>query len=148
MESTYLRPARDTAGAMSQENVEIVERAFDAFSTGGVEACLPSFSPDVVVYPFPEWPQQAAYRGHDGLRAVLAEWMDNFDDFAFHVHEFREVGDKVVLLGETFGRIKGSAVPIRQPLGGVYSNFRDGKIGESRNFLTWDEALEAAGPRE
>jgi ketosteroid isomerase-like protein len=42
---------------MSGENVEIVERAFDAFSTGGVEACLPSFSPDLVVYPFPEWPR-------------------------------------------------------------------------------------------
>lgn len=133
---------------MSQENVEVVERAFEAFSTGGVEACVPSFSPDVVVYPFPEWPQQAAYRGHDGLRAVLAEWMDNFDDFAFHIREVRAVGDMVLLRGETFGRIRGSAVPIRQPLGAVYSHFRDGQIGESRNFLTWAEALEAAGLRE
>jgi ketosteroid isomerase-like protein len=133
---------------MSEENVEVVERAFDAFSAGGVEACMPWFSPDVVVYPFPEWPQQTEYRGHDGLRAVLAEWMDNFDNFGFHVHEVREVGDRVLMLGETFGRIKGSAVPIRQPLGAVYSNFRDGQIGEGRNFLTWDEALEAAGLSE
>jgi hypothetical protein len=60
----------------------------------------------------------------------------------------REVGDRVLLLGETFGRIKGSAVPIRQPLGAVYSHFRDGQIGEGRNFLTWDQAREAAGLRE
>ena len=82
------------------------------------------------------------------MRTVLAEWMDNFDDFEFHVHEVRDVGDRVLLLGETFGRIKGSGVPIRQPLGAVYSNFRDGQIGEGRNFLTWDEALEAAGLSE
>ena len=78
------------------------------------------------------------------MRAVLAEWMDNFDDFEFRVHEVREVGDSVLLLGETVGRIKGSGVPIRQPLGAVYS-IRDSQIGECRNFLTWDEALEAAG---
>ena len=133
---------------MSEENVEIVKRTFDAFATGGVEACLPGFSPEVVIYPFPEWPQQTEYRGHGGVRAVLAEWMDNFDDFEFHVREVREVGDSVLLFGETAGRIKGSGVPIRHPFGAVFSSFRDGQIGEGRNFLTWDEALEAAGLSE
>jgi hypothetical protein len=28
--------------------------------------------------------------------------------------------------------------------GRAFSNFRDGQIGENRNFLTWDETLEAA----
>ena len=133
---------------MSEENVEVVKRTFDAFSADGVEACLPGFSPDVVIYPFPEWPQQSEYRGHDGLRRLLAEWIDNFDDFAFHVHEVREVGDRVLLLGETAGRIKGSGMPIRQPFGVVFSTFRNGQIGEGRNFLTWDETLEAAGLSE
>ena len=54
----------------------------------------------------------------------------------------------MLVLAETFGRIKGSGVPIRQPLGMVSSDFRDGKIGENRNFLTWQEALEAVGLRE
>jgi hypothetical protein len=61
------------------------------------------------------------------------------------VREVRRVGDRVVVLGETVGRIKGSGVPIRQPIGTVYSDFRDGRIGEGRNFLTWREALEAVG---
>jgi uncharacterized protein len=133
---------------MSRDNVDLVKRTFDAFSSGGVEACLPGFSPDAVIYPFAEWPQSTEYRGHDGLRKLLAEWTDNFDDFAFHVHEVREVGDRVLLLGETTGRIKGSGMPIRQPFGAVFSSFRDGQIGEGHNFLTWDEALEAAGLRE
>ena len=113
-----------------------------------MEAILTCFAPDAVHYSFPEWAGQAAYRGPDGLLALLAEWTDNFDDFEFDVREFREAGDRVVMLGEMVGRIKGSGVPIRQPFGAAYSDFREGQIGEARNFLTWREALEAVGLSE
>jgi len=133
---------------MSQENVEIVRGAYDAFAAGGVEMTKAFFAPDCVHYPFPEWVGQSKYRGSEGLGRLLAEWIDNFDDFRFEVGEIRQAGDSVLMLGETVGRIKGSGVPIRQPLGAVYSDFRDGQIGEAHNFLTWREALEAVGLRE
>ncbi len=133
---------------MSKENVEIVRKAYEAFAAGGVEATGASFAPDAVHHAYPEWVTQSEYRGPDGLRTMLAEWTDNFDDFEFEVRELRGVGGSVVMLGETVGRIKGSDVPIRQPLGAVYSDFRDGQIGEARNFLTWREALEAVGLSE
>src|SRR5436189_2215126 len=125
---------------MSQENVEVVRQGFEAFATGGVEAALASFAPDVVLYAFPEWPGPSEYRDHDGMRALMAEWSENFDDFEMEVHEIREVGDRVLLLAETVGRIKGARVPIRQPFGAFYWDFRNGQIGETRNFLTWREA--------
>jgi len=129
---------------MSGENVEVVRRAFEAFNQGGVEAALPCFAPNIVSYPFREWPTASVYRGHDGMRALLAEWTENFDDFELQISEIRQVGERVLVLAETVGRIKGSRVPIRQPFGALYWNFRDGQIGETRNFLTWREALEAA----
>ena len=52
------------------------------------------------------------------------------------------MGDRVLSLGETAGRIKGSGVPIRQPIGAVYSDFRGGTVGEFRNFLSWRQALD------
>ncbi len=130
---------------MSQENVEIVRRVYETYAAGGVEAALPCFAPDIVLYTFPEWPGPSEYRGHEGLRALMAERTENFDDFELEVHEVREVGARVVALAELVGRIKGSGVPIRQPFGAVYWDFRNGQIGEGRNFLTWREALEAAG---
>ena len=133
---------------MSEENVEIAKRLNDKFAAGGIEAALTSFADDVVAYPFPEWIEQSEYRGHDGLRALIAVWTDNFDEFELHAHEVREVGDSVLILGETAGRIKDSGVPIRQPVGIVYSDFRDGRIGKSRNFLTWAQALNAVGLSE
>ena len=133
---------------MSEENVEIVRQAHEAFAAGGVEATRPFWAPDLLLYSYPEWAGPAQYRGHEGLRAVLAEWTENFDFFEIEICEIREAGDSVVMLGETVGQIKGSSAPIRHPLGTVYSEFRDGRIGQSRNFLTWSEALEAAGLRE
>src|SRR5450755_3306505 len=120
---------------MSQENVELVKRGYAAFAAGGVEALVVLFAPDVLMYPFPEWVEQSEYRGYDGVRKIMAVWIENFDDFTLEVCEVRDLGDRVLMLGATAGRIKGSGVPIQQPLGTVFSDFRDGKIGETRNFL-------------
>ena len=133
---------------MSEDNVEIAKLAYERFAAGGIDAALSSFADDVVAYPFPEWIEQSEYRGHDGMRALIAVWTDNFDEFEFQNHEIREVGESVVILGETAGRIKDSGVPIQQPLGVVYSDFRDGRIGMARNFLTWRQALDAIGLSE
>jgi ketosteroid isomerase-like protein len=133
---------------VSQENLEIVRRAYEAFAAGGFDAVAPFFAPDAVHHAYPEWVSESEYRGPDGLRTLVAEGTDNFDGFEFDVREIRQVGDNVLMLGETVGQIKGSGVPIRQPLGAVYSDFRDGQIGEVRNFLPWREALEAVGLRE
>ncbi len=129
---------------MSEENVEIAKLAHDKFAAGGIDAALSCFADDVVAHPFPQWIEQSAYRGHDGLRALIGIWTDNFDEFELHTREVHEVGDSVLILGEIAGRIKNSAAPIRQSLGVVYSDFRDGRIGKIRNFLTWHQALEAA----
>ena len=55
------------------------------------------------MHPFPEWVEESEYRGHDGARTLIAVWTDNFDEFEFHIHEFREVGERVLVLGETAG---------------------------------------------
>jgi|SRR5262245_8936116 len=133
---------------MSEENVEVVRSAYKAFAEGGVEAAMPMFAPDLVMYPFPEWTERAAYRGHDGLRALLAEWTENFDGFELAVSEFKEIDDMVLVLAETVGWIKNSQVPIRQPIGTICSDFQDGRIGTGRSFLTWPQALKAAGLSE
>jgi hypothetical protein len=98
---------------MSQENLELAKRAQDLFEAGGIEAALVCFAPDVIAYPFPEWVEESEYRGHDGLRALIALWTDNFDEFEIHEDEFR-----------------------------------DGLIGETRNFLTWRKALDTVGLSE
>ena len=134
---------------MSQEHVELVRRAGDAWNSGGIEALLEFYPEDVVWYPFPDAPESAGgFHGHDGIRDVMRGWNDSFDEYSVATDELREHGDKVVGLGAISGRIRGSDVPVRQPMGTIAWDFRGGKIGKTRFFPSWEEALEAVGLSE
>jgi ketosteroid isomerase-like protein len=133
---------------VSEENVEAIRRGFHALRVGGVEALLPFFTTDVVMHPFPEWPDDPVYRGYDGARKLIAAWTDNFEDWGIDVREIRAAGTRVVALTEMTGQIKGSGVPIRQPMGAVFSEIHENTAGEVHFFLTWLEALKAVGLEE
>jgi ketosteroid isomerase-like protein len=130
---------------VSQENVQLIRAAFDAFAADGLDAALPFFAPDCVWHPSDHWVDGSASRGHDGIRALVAAWDENFDDFRWNVHDIRDAQDRVVVLTHMTGRIKDSGLPLSQPLGLVASDFRGETFGDVQVFATWDEALEAVG---
>ena len=135
---------------MSQENVEVVRAAFEVYATRGIDALLEEhLPPDGVWYTAPEWIEAPEYRGHEGVRKLLSVFPDTFDDWTLDVIELRDAGDSVVALIEHGGKLKGTNTPVRQPMGIVYSDFREGGlVGEARTFQSWQEALEAAGLSE
>jgi ketosteroid isomerase-like protein len=128
---------------MSQENVELVRNAFRAFSAGGLEAVLRFFAPDCVWHPTDRWPEDPAYRGHEGMRKLGAAFSENFDRWGHELRRTRDAGDQVIALSEMSGQIKDSGDPISQAIVLVVADFRDETFGEVRGFATWREALEA-----
>ena len=88
------------------------------------------------------------FHGHDGIRELAAGWSDSFDSYRLVTHQFRDLGDTVVALGEMVGVIKGSNATVRQPMGSVVTDFHGGRIGETRFFLSWEATLEAVGLSE
>ena len=122
---------RDTARAMADGYVETVREAFEVLNTRGVESLLEDFvAPDGVWYTAPEWVEGSEYHGHDGLRFLLSVWTDYFDDWSVDMIELRDTGEgSVVALIEHGGKIKGTDVPIRQPMGCVISNPHEGANG-------------------
>lgn len=131
---------------MSQENVELVRGAAEAWAEGGLEAILAFYPEDVVWFPFPDAPEnQDGFRGHAGIREVMDGWFESFDDYEAWTDEIRDCGDEVVALGAMSGTMKGSRLRVEQPLGSVAWDFRNGKIGKVRWFPSWKAALEAAG---
>jgi len=133
---------------MSEESVEVLRRAFDAFASEGAEGMMAFVSPDVVVHPFPEWMEKPVYYGHDGFRELLSGWTEGFEEYTPTVSEFRDAGNGVVVwLGHNTGKIRGANIPIKQPVGGVH-RFQDGLLVEASYYMTWPEALEAAGLSE
>jgi uncharacterized protein len=99
---------------MSQENVEIARQMYDAFNRGDVDGCLSAISADV------EWHEAATlfdrgvYRGHDGIRRLIAENMELWSNFRAEIEEIFDAGnDVVVALGHFTGEIGGIGVRIR-----------------------------------
>ncbi len=130
---------------MSQENLEIVKESLAAYADGGIEVLLPFLRRDVVCYPYPEWVEEGVYRGHDDFRKVATIWTDTFDGFRVEFDELQDHGSRVVALGTIGGLIKVTGAPLREPVGVVYSGFRNGLIGEMHFFTTRQQALKAVG---
>jgi ketosteroid isomerase-like protein len=130
---------------MSEENVELVRKGFEAYSARGIEALLDFATEDGVWHTAPEFIDAPEFRGHEGLRSLFSVFTDHFDDWTVDVIEVRDAGDSVVALIEHGGMIKGTDTPLRQPMGVVFSDFRHGRAGRFDAYQTWREALQAAG---
>jgi ketosteroid isomerase-like protein len=124
---------------MSQENVEIVRR----FLRADVDEALPYADAGIVWNPIEELPTQ----GHDAVRASLAHWKAEWDDYKVMPEEFVDLGDRVVVTVRLRGRGRGSGIEIDARFYDVYT-LHDGKIVRMDQFTERAEALEAAGPAE
>ena len=128
---------------MPDENVAIVRSAIDAFNTDGLDGLIAFGREDMVTYPIPEWIEDDEYRGHDGLRRVLA-WQYTFDRLVWEPLDVRAVGPHVVIHARLLGEAK-TGGEIEQEFGALSTEIREQQGRRARFFRTWREALDAAG---
>jgi hypothetical protein len=116
----------------------------------GIETLLALYAPDLVCYPAQGWVEgDAVCHGHDGFRRLSAVWLEKVDDVSFAIDDVRDLHERVLVLATFSGRSKDTGAPVSQPFGVINSDIRaDGKVGEARFFLTWQEAVDAAGLAE
>jgi ketosteroid isomerase-like protein len=124
---------------MSRENVEIVRR----FLNVGVDEALTYADPGIVWNPIEELPTQ----GHDAVRASLAHWKAEWDDYKVMPEEFVDMGERVVVTVRLGGRGRGSGVEIDARFYDVYT-LRDGKVVRMDQFTERAEALAAVALSE
>lgn len=131
---------------MSQENVELVYRAFDAFNRRDLDANLALMDDDVESLPRAV-AMEGSYHGHEGTRRWWEDLLDVFPDFTVQVVEVRDLGDVTLAALRVLGHGAGSDTPTEEAIWHV-ARWRRGKCIWWRTFSTSDEALEAAGLRE
>jgi ketosteroid isomerase-like protein len=136
---------RDTALAMSEENVERYYRVIDAFNRGDLDVCLATLDPDV------DWaPRSVAleggrsYEGHDGFRTWWESTFAAFSDYAAEIEEVRDLGEMTFSRLRFRGHGMESEVPIDEMQWHVVE-WRHGSIARLRTLRSEAEALEAAG---
>jgi len=84
---------------MSQENVEVVRAAWEAWERRDMEALFGFYDPEII------WDQTgyqagelaAVYRGHDGLRRFFREWLAPFESYYAHAEEIIDAGEAVLV---------------------------------------------------
>jgi ketosteroid isomerase-like protein len=130
---------------MSQENVEIVRSIFGAFNSGDLDAWIEYWTDDIDYRAAEGAPDDhGPIKGKDALRAFVQDWLDTFDDFKIEPVELIDAGeDTVISVMRISGRAKLSGVETDLTYAEL-STLRDGKIARGRQYLTRDEALEAA----
>ena len=133
---------------MSQENVEIVKVAYEAFARGGLDRYMEHFTDDVDYRTVEGAPDDSGpIHGKDAVRAWLQDWIDTFDEFWFEPVELIDAGEDTVVAVERFGgRAKLSGIETDQTEAVVYS-IRGGKLARCREYPNRAEALEAASRR-
>jgi uncharacterized protein len=133
---------------MSQENVEIVRRAYALLAEQGVEAVLAFADPEFEATTPPSLASEpGTYRGHEGVRRWWGSFGDAMEGVYFEGREFTSVGDKVLVDTKLHARGRTTGIETEQRAFLVWT-LREGLVTRVDTFAERGQALEAAEPQE
>jgi ketosteroid isomerase-like protein len=132
---------------MSQENVEIVRRIYEAYGRGDFAAVLDAADARIRCFDRPDRPGATVYTGYEGLLKFAESDREVFENVRYEPADFIGAGDHVVVRIRQAGRGKASSVPVEEEIVNVWK-LRAGKCIEMRVYSTEREALEAVGLSE
>ena len=130
---------------MSQEKVELVRQYVEAFNRGGLDATEELRHPEIEAFDPPDFPDADRHVGEAAVRRLVESYLALGWDGHFDVQEYIDAGDEVVVIWHATGAGSGGGVPIEIPTFGHVYAFQDGKVRRIRQYMTREEALEAAG---
>jgi uncharacterized protein len=130
---------------MSEENVEIVRRGYEAWNRRDFNQILDLVDPEI------EWTfaqglrpgVDAVYHGHEGVRRFWETFIEPWEEITVEVEELRDSGDRVLAFVR-FRAVARDGLTLDAPYVHVLT-FRESRILRFEAFDNRDDALEAAG---
>jgi ketosteroid isomerase-like protein len=140
---------RDTPRRWPESKVDVARRAVDTYNRRDVDGAFAELlTPDFEWHPaIVRALDGGGYRGREGVDRFAADTSENWEELQTVAEEFRDLGDRVLVLGRLKGRGKGSGVPVDQPFANIL-DFRGDRIWRSRVYLDRAEGLRVAGLSE
>ena len=136
--------ARDTARAMSGENVEIVRDCQELFAKRDFSSLTELVDPDVVVDLSRNVFNPEVFHGYGGLRRFVAVVGEMWDEFEVETEEILDAGDNVVC-AVRISAVGRAGVKVDMQIFQVWT-LRDGKVVRvTGGYRERAEALEAVG---
>jgi ketosteroid isomerase-like protein len=104
--------------------------------------------PEVVIDATRRLVNPQTYTGIQGMRRMVADRDEVWEEFRMEPDEVLDAGDRVVAVGRWVGKGKGSGIEVQQPVADVFT-LHDGRVVRAElGFTDRAEALEAAGLSE
>ena len=128
---------------MSEENVELVRAAWDAYSRDDYDRIAGFHDPHIVVVTL----EDGALYGNNAVLANYERWDEAWEGAKTTLDEVIGHGDRVFVAARFHARGRASGVEVETRLYEVYT-VRDGKVLRIDEYATRDEATKAAGLRE
>jgi len=129
---------------MSEENLEVVRRAFMAWQAGAIEQLDELLAPDVEWRPTPlSDAGHEVFRGPDGVHEWILAVAARRGEVRNEISEVRDVGNRVLVLGHVVERV-GEEVRTDAELAWLFE-LHEGQIVRGEGFVNRAEALRAAG---
>ena len=138
---------------MSEENVEIVRRVYEAAASRDAETVLALYHPEVeldvsrLMISGGGGSTEGVYHGHDGLRSLFRDWYEAYESIDYDYEQLTDAGENVIAVVNRHVRGRSSGVEVEQRVALVWT-LRDRKVSRVVWFLTEGEAIEAAGLAE
>ena len=128
---------------MSEENVEIVRRVFEALNRGDLDAAVEAYDPEAEIVTL----MSGTSHGPEGARQAVEEGRRNLRGWTLDPNELIDAGDSVIAIVHIRGAGQHSGIALGD-LMALSFTLRNGLIIRQQSFRSKEEALEAAGLSE
>ena len=129
---------------MAKDNVQLARDLFANWANRDYDGLMAVSKPDVEIFSRFASLGGEPYRGREGLARWIAEIEAIFGRFDVSTDDFRDLEDRVLILGHIRLQGKGSGIEMDQPMGWLLE-LEDGKLARMRFYSSHAEALEASG---
>jgi ketosteroid isomerase-like protein len=135
-------------GTSEADRVELMQRAWDAYNAGEVDAVIELLDPEVEVYSSPELANPGTFRGVDEFVRWMTRWNDAWGSFHFDAVETVPVGEHhVATRMRQTGVGRGSGLEVAMDAGWV-AEVRDGRCVHLGLYPSFEVAIAVARKRE
>ena len=130
---------------MSEDNVEVMRRGYEAYAERGVEGFLDSIDPEFELVTPPGLAlEPQTYRGHEGVRRYFDSFYDAVDEVRLEAEEFIAAGNHVIVPFRLTTRGRASGIEASMQAVQVWE-VRHGKAIRCDVYASVEEAREAVG---
>jgi uncharacterized protein len=128
-----------------EQTIERLRQGIEAFNRRDLDGAMAPLDPDVELVSLKAVLEGSSYNGREGMRRLLEDMSEDWEQFQLSADEFVPVGDdRVLVMGHLQARGKASGVEVNYAAAWL-CNLRAGKVVRVRFYDDREEALAAAG---